>query len=540
MNQKKNTLEHIHLDGTLSKSTVFRNVIKWGSIEVKNPKNLYDMDGKPYVDDNRPELIDETSPYFDLETDDETTRERKQNTAKVKEMIRGLGRHYSELTAMKNSGATNEEMRAEIEKRFDVPSLIDYIIHNLLTCNMDGVERNFQCFTYDGYKWFIAPYDLDGTFGYHTTIPFIAPPTNYVLGSLASKKFTGNDPMSWAANYFDQDIRDRYAEIRNKGLLSAENIIALFNSWYYTVGEENYRMEYERWPQSPPILEDIANDGWEKVLPFVYSTYSKAPDYSASVEYQEGDLCRSKMRIWRATKTVKGVNPYLQIGSRDSIGRIDSWVKIHMVTLDNYMKYSFESTIRSYTLEVSNAGWATLCLPFQFAIPEGMLLFAVSGRDDDGHLLTTAVTAPEANKPYLVKAPPGEYFLTGYTEEADEYADDYLSNGLLKGCYEERYVPQGGYVLQNHNGLAGFYRVADNGTVKIGPNRAFMATDGDEGSAAEYVLDSDEVTGIDLATSTPDGIVGIYDLSGARQTQLRKGLNLVRYSNGSTLKVTVR
>ena len=124
--------------------------------------------------------------------------------------------------------------------------------------------------------------------------------------------------------------------------------------------------------------------------------------------------------------------------------------------------------------------------------------------------------------------------------KADQSAGGYLRNGLLRGCYVARYVPQGGYVLQNHNGLAGFYRVADSGTVTVAPNRAFMVTDDDEGSAAEYVLDSDEVTGIDLATSTPDGIVGIYDLSGTRQTQLRKGLNLVRYSNGTTLKITVK
>lgn len=539
MNMKKNTLEHIHLDGSLSKKNLFRDTVNWKNVEVRNPKNLYNMSGQPYDGDKHHELIDETSPYFNLETDDEETREAKQNSAKVKAMIKGLGKHYRELTAMKDNGASDSEMREEIEKRFDVPGLIDYIIHNLLTCNMDGVERNFQCFTYDGYKWFVAPYDLDGTFGYHCVVPYIAPPTNYVLNTLLNKKFTGNDPMSWAAKYFEQDMFDRYAEIRNNGQLSAENIISLFNNWYYSVGEENYRLEYEKWPKAPPILEDICNDGWEKVLPFSYSKYTKLPDYSSTVEYHEGDMCRSKFRLWRALKTIKGVTPYKQYGSRDSIGRIENWVKIHMATLDTYMKYSFESTIQSYTLEVSNVGWATVCLPFQFAIPKQMKVYSVTGRDEDGQLVMTAVDMPEANKPYLVEAAPGAYFLTGYTEEADEYTDDYLKNGLLQGCYAERYVPQGNYVLQNHNGSTGFYRVSENGMMKIAPNRAYLVGNDDESNVGVFALGHDETGVLNLTTSDND-IVGIYDMRGGLLPSLQKGLNLVRYSDGSTLKVVVK
>ena len=537
MNQKKNTLEHIHLDGSLANKTLFRGVVKWGSVEVRNPKNLYDMSGNPYDSDKRTELIDETSPYFDIETDDEQTKERKQNTAKVKSMIARLSRYAAELAEMQNNGASLSEMRAAIEERFDVPSLIDYIIHNLLTNNMDGCERNFQCFTYDGIKWFIAPYDLDGTFGYHCTIPMISLPTNYVMGSLGSKSFASQDPMSWAYNYFKQDM---YAEIRNKGLLSAENISSLFDNWYYSFGEDNYRMEYEKWPQSPPNLEDIPNDGWVQDLPYSYAKYSKAPDYSPDVEYHEGDQCRATCRVWKATKTVKGVYPYKQVGTKDSLERIYSWVKIHVETLDAYMKYKFESTIRSYTLEVSNAGWATVCVPFQFSVPEGMKLYAVTGRDEDGRLEVTEVASPEANKPYLVEALPGSYFLTGYTEEADEYADDYLRNGLLQGCYAEKYIPQGNYVLQNHNGTTGFYKVSKDGLMKISPNRAYLRVDSEDLEADEFTLDGGDVTIARQMNAEDSQIVGIFDMGGQRQDKLRKGLNLVRYSDGTTIKMMKR
>ena len=275
-------------------------------------------------------------------------------------------------------------------------------------------------------------------------------------------------------------------------------------------------------------------------MPYSYAKYSHAPDYSPDVEYHEGDQCRAMCRVWKATKTVKGVYPYLQVGTKDSLERIYSWVKIHVETLDAYMKYKFESTIRSYTLEVSSAGWATVCVPFQFSIPEGMRLFAVTGRDDNGRLEMSEVTTPEANKPYLVEALPGSYFLTGYTEEADEYADDYLRNGLLQGCYAEKYIPQGNYVLQNHNGTTGFYKVSKDGSVKIGPNRAYLTIGDDELAADEYTLDGGDVTIAHQMNVEESQIVGIFDMGGQRRETLRPGLNLVRYSDGTTIKVMMK
>ncbi len=541
MNMKKNNLEHIHLDGSLGNKTLFRGTIKWESVEVRNPKNLYNMYGNPYDGSQHSELIDETSPYFNLETDDDKTREGKQNTALVKATVQKLSNYYSELMSLKNGGASDEEMKAAIEERFDVTSLCDYIIHNLLTNNMDGIERNFQFFTYDGQKWFIAPYDLDGTFGYHPVVPRIFPPTNYGMGPLSSRTFSKYDPMSWAYNYYLNDIHERYAEIRNSGALTAENIISMFETWYYAFGEDNYRMEYERWPSAPPILDDLANDGWE-IYPnsYTYKFYSSKPEYSADTEYHEGDICSAKYRLWRATSTVKGVLPYKQIGCKDSLERISSWVKIHLETLDSYMKFKFTSQIKSYTLEVSNAGWSTLCLPFSFAIPVDMQVYTVKGRSAEGRLVLEHVDAPEANKPYLVKAAPGAYLLTGYTEEASEYADDYLVNGLLHGCYAARYVPAGNYVLQNHNGATGFYRVEKDGTTKMGPNRAYLASEGDDGGVNEYVVDTPD--GITTFHNADDdnNIIGIYDAGGVKWDGLHKGVNLVRYSNGKTKKMVIK
>ena len=174
------------------------------------------------------------------------------------------------------------------------------------------------------------------------------------------------------------------------------------------------------------------------------------------------------------------------------------------------------------------------------------LSMPMRGADDlrlkspDGRLEVTEVASPEANKPYLVEALPGSYFLTGYTEEADEYADDYLRNGLLQGCYAEKYIPQGNYVLQNHNGTTGFYKVSKDGLMKISPNRAYLRVDGEDLEADEFTLDGGDVTIARQMNAEDSQIVGIFDMGGQRQDKLRKGLNLVRYSDGTTIKMMKR
>lgn len=221
MNMKKNTAEHIHVEGTdVENSTLFNGKISWSSIEIRNPKNLYCMDGSVYADGNQKELIDETSPYFNLETDDADTKKYKQTSLQVKKYLKVLGTYYHELDSMSKSGTNVADMRKAIEERFDVQSLIDYIIHNLLTGNSDGLIRNFQWFTYDGVKWHVAPYDLDGCFGYSSDGQTLYLPGYYTTHLLSNRSVSMYTPLGWAYKYFRQDIYEHYAFLRNNGYLN--------------------------------------------------------------------------------------------------------------------------------------------------------------------------------------------------------------------------------------------------------------------------------------------------------------------------------
>ena len=532
LNLKKNTPEHINIEGyPLNLEYFFHGKIVWKYVTVRTPKDLYDMDGNVYDNDNPKELMDESSPYYDLESDDEKTRERKQNSAKVKQYLQNLSNYFGEIETMVNAKASSNEIRAAMEERFDVTSIIDYMLHNLLTVNWSGVWKNYQWFTYDGKKWFVAPYDLDNTFGYGSKriLPAGYDNSNTLL---ASQTFM-HSPTKWVMKYYKKEMWERWAWLRDQGIINAENLYSLFDTWYHSVGEANYADDRTKWPDDLSLKEDIDNAPWSQ-LPFNYSTFKNAPSWNVDSTYQKNSVVKAANRIYKTSAKTKGVRPYKQVGRLDSLERIHPYLVDHIAAMDRLTGYTFTSIPTSYTLEVSAAGWATLCIPFRFALPEGMTLYAVDGRRDNDSLILRRVAEPEAYKPYLVEAAPGRYLLTGYTEEAPEDENTGIhSEGSLRGVLAPRYVPQGGYVLQVHNGKTGFYRVAEEGRVRIGSNRAWIEADD---SQANCLLLDTTPDGIASTEASPT-IVDIHDMRGMRLSGIQRGTNIIRYSNGKVLKV---
>ena len=65
MGLDKKVAEHTWLDGTLNDKQLFQGAINWTKFEVRNPKDLYNMDGTEYDDDIPQEIMDETSSFYD-------------------------------------------------------------------------------------------------------------------------------------------------------------------------------------------------------------------------------------------------------------------------------------------------------------------------------------------------------------------------------------------------------------------------------------------------------------------------------------------
>lgn len=461
MGLNKKSASHVWLDGTLNDKRIFQDTIDWSKFEVRNPKDLYNMDGSDYDGDNPQEIIDSTSVHY-------TGTNKMIRSNQAKNHIINLSHYYTELTALEKNGATKEEMRAAIKLRFDVPELINYMVFSLVTSNYDGFSKNWQWFTYDGIKWTVAPYDCNLTFGYNEEGTSLWPATQ------SSKKYDfkmenvdSSGPMLWIKKYFWEDLKDRYSVLRENGIISTSNICSLANKWQERIGKENYDEEWETWPESACL-----------------TSFTESSD------------------------------------------RFEKWVSDRIALEDLYLGYT--PSFASYTLTISDAEWATICLPFAFEIPNELELYTVSDINSDSiSLILNTITTPNAYEPYLVHGPAGDYSLFSIATTIAPEGD--LINGLLTGCIVDTFAPLNTFVLQQQNETIGFYQVCKDNDILIPafhaylnivkPNQSHFRIDNTTDIVIDNHLDSDHIS--------------IYNNWGVKIDHLTSGINIVHQPNGS-------
>ena len=181
-----------------------------------------------------------------------------------------------------------------------------------------------------------------------------------------------------------------------------------------------------------------------------------------------------------------------------------------------------EAVATSYTLTVTDAGAATLVLPFGATLPTGVKAYTLNYTAGNDKVKATEVTAITANQPVLINAEAGDYTFTS-NDETNTNSPVY---GALTGVYASTVVPSGSYILTNESGVVGFRKVNDSRNY-VTANHAWLTADG----AGANILDIDfgSVTGIDSLTPSPSpmGEGSVYNLAGQRVSQPTKGLYIV-------------
>lgn len=185
---------------------------------------------------------------------------------------------------------------------------------------------------------------------------------------------------------------------------------------------------------------------------------------------------------------------------------------------------------QAYTLEVSDAGAATLVLPFASTIPSGATCYKLdytSGADINATAESTTLGKDNA---VLVIASEGKYKFVATTIAAAATGSGQTSAyGKMIGNYDSEYtVPADNYILTKHDDVVAF-RKANGTTNKVKANRAYL-TASYSASAPEFLFinfGGSETTAIDAVeqlTLTDDGAV--YNLQGVRMTgsNLKKGI----------------
>ncbi|TPS28951.1 CotH kinase family protein [Acinetobacter baumannii] len=152
-----------------------------------------------------------------------------------------------------------DTLRSLIDVNFDKINLIDYILFSMFIANRDTLNgtqvKNAQPVTWDGVKWYIMPYDLDYAQELHFTGSQLIPSVDYNIMT----GFLGRVYTIWK-----DDIDARYAELRQAGVFTLENVYKHLNNIMSAFSEILMKQEFERWPDRPSI--DLTN--MEQVLTF--------------------------------------------------------------------------------------------------------------------------------------------------------------------------------------------------------------------------------------------------------------------------------
>ncbi|MBQ8351112.1 MAG: CotH kinase family protein [Clostridia bacterium] len=140
--------------------------------------------------------------------------------------------------------------RRNAHKYIDIEAVLDYAIMCFVMYGPDNWDKNAVYVTYDGVKWAPSLYDADCAFGLHwngqsfwnfSDIENCAP---YEI--TWNRAYTNNLLLVRVMYAFFDDFVYRYYTLRDT-VLSDENMIAAFESFFDSVGEENYEADADRW-----------------------------------------------------------------------------------------------------------------------------------------------------------------------------------------------------------------------------------------------------------------------------------------------------
>ena len=179
----------------------------------------------------------------------------------------------------------------------------------------------------------------------------------------------------------------------------------------------------------------------------------------------------------------------------------------------------------SYTLTVTEAEWATLCLPYAATIPAGITAVYTLAFNGTQLKATAVETTLPANTPVLVKASAGTYtFSAACSTIAEAVATP--TSGALTGTFAYNGSLANAYILQKQGDKVGFYSISD--THAIHAFRAYIPKPvASNARSLDIVFDDDETTGIETVNGTEPVADGYYSISGQRIALPKKGMYIM-------------
>ena len=179
--------------------------------------------------------------------------------------------------------------------------------------------------------------------------------------------------------------------------------------------------------------------------------------------------------------------------------------------------------LATHTLSVTDAGAATLVLPYETEIPENVKAYTLTYASGNKAVATELTGVIPANTPVLINAEKGNYTFKA-TVKLTTKADKPVS-GNLHGVWSEEVVPVGSYVLQNQSGTVAFYRV-EAADFKVNANQAYLYAPEAAGAKMlniDFGGEATAINGVEADASNANTQVYTIDGKKANRNNLAKG-----------------
>lgn len=221
------------------------------NIDIKNPHHIY-MD----FDAREGEFPNKSWKNFSAKAISKNIRIRvpKEDdlTNAQREAIDSLGKFInSDLSTF----------HSQFEQFFDKTNMIDSLLFLEIIYDYDAVAQDIEIVSYDLKKWYFLPWDKDTTFG------MLFKGTGLIEGSenrlVIDYSNERQSETPWFKTYwaFTSEVEARYAQLRDEGIFTVENVAEAANEFYNLIPEEAWEAERIKWdPKGRPSLNGSSFD----------------------------------------------------------------------------------------------------------------------------------------------------------------------------------------------------------------------------------------------------------------------------------------
>lgn len=155
----------------------------------------------------------------------------------------------------------NVDMRATYPYYINLQSWLDYILFCEVAGSNDSRQNNFNMTTWDGMIWHQCAYDMDETWGimFDTTVETSAPENcGFIMNQNTQSYWAGTNFFQMFYTYFLPELRARWAELRDAGTISYNNISSMLDQQAKLIDPAMMEQDLANFP---PNGSDVINYG---------------------------------------------------------------------------------------------------------------------------------------------------------------------------------------------------------------------------------------------------------------------------------------